>query len=48
MVTNLKGRAYQEKLAELSMVPLEERRKRGDLVQMFRTVSGKDKVDPGW
>ena len=48
MVTNLKDRTYQEKLAELSMVPLEERRKRGDLVQMFRTVSGKDKVDPGW
>ena len=48
MVTNLKGRTYQEKLAELSMVTLEERRKRGDLVQMFRTVSGKDKVNPAW
>ena len=48
MVTNLQGRTYQEKLAELGMVTLEERRRRGDLVQMFRTVIGKDKVNPAW
>ena len=28
------------------MVTLEERQKRGDLVQMFRTVSDKDNVNP--
>ena len=27
---------------------MEERIKRGDLVQMFRTVSGKDKLNPAW
>jgi hypothetical protein len=30
------------------MVTLEERRKRGDLVQMFRTVSCKEKVNAAW
>ena len=31
MVTNLKGKTYEERLAELDMVTLEERGKRGDL-----------------
>jgi len=41
MVTNLKGRTYQERLSELNMVTLEERRKRGDLVEMYKTITGK-------
>ena len=48
MVTNLKGKSYEERLAEMdmvTMVTLVERRKRGDLVQMFKIMSGKDKVD---
>ena len=45
MVTNLKGRTYQEKLTEMNMVTLEARRQRGDLVQMYKILSGKDKVD---
>ena len=45
MVTNLKGKTYEERLAELDMVTLVERRKRGDLVQMYMIMSGKDKVD---
>ena len=48
MVTNLKGKTYQERLAELGMVTLEERRRRGDLVQMFRIMSGKDNVNSAW
>ena len=45
MVTNVKGKSYEEKLAAMGMSTLEERRKRGDLIQMFRIMTGKDKVD---
>ena len=46
MVTNFKGRTYEEKLAEAGMVTLEERRRRGDLIQAFRVMNGIDDVDP--
>ena len=46
MVTNLKGRSYKERLAELGMTTLEDRRRRGDLIQMYRVIAGKDRVDP--
>ena len=45
MVSNLRGATYEEKLAELGMVTLEKRRLRGDLIQMYKTMSGKDNVD---
>ena len=45
MVTDLKGRTYHERLSELKMVTLEERRKRGDLVEMYKTISGKNDVN---
>ena len=45
IVTNLKGRTYEERLSELKMVTLEERRRRGDLVQMYKVLSGKDDVN---
>ena len=45
MVTNLKGRSYEERLAEMGMVTLEERRRRGDLVQVYKVLTGKDNVD---
>ena len=37
MVTNFKGRTYEEKLAEAGMITLEARRRRGDLLQAYRT-----------
>ena len=46
MVTNFKGRTYEEKLAEAGMITLEERRRRGDLIQAYRVFSGVDDVDP--
>ena len=46
MVTNLRGRTYEERLAELGMVTLEKRRERGDLIQAYKVLSGKDQVDP--
>ena len=47
MVTNLKGRTYEERLAELGMTTLEARRKRGDLIQAYKVLSGKDNVNAG-
>ena len=47
MVTNFKGKTYEEKLSEAGMVTLEERRRRGDLLQAYRVFSGVDDVDPG-
>ena len=44
MVTNLKSKNYEEKLVEMKMVTMEERRKRGDLIQMYKVLSGKDDV----
>ena len=46
MVTNFKGRTYEEKLAEAGMTTLEERRRRGDLIQAYRVLRGVDDVDP--
>ena len=46
MVTNFKGKTYEEKLAEAGMITLEERRKRGDLIQAYRVLRGVDDVDP--
>ena len=46
MVTNFKGRTYEEKLAEAGMVTLETRRLRGDLLQAYRVLNGVDDVDP--
>ena len=46
MVSNLRGRTYEERLAELGMVTLETRRLRGDMLQTYRIMSGKDLVEP--
>ena len=45
MVSNLRGRTYEERLAKLGMVTLETRRLRGDMIQTFRIMSGIDLVD---
>ena len=36
---------YEEKLAEAGMITLEARRRRGDLIQAYRTFQGVDNVD---
>ena len=45
MVTNLSEQSYGERLAEMEMTNLEDRRRRGDLIQVFRVMAGKDRVD---
>ena len=46
MVSNLKGKSYEERLAEVNMTTLEKRRERGDLITMYRIMTAKDDVDP--
>ena len=46
MVSNFKGRTYEEKLAEAGMTTLEARRLRGDLLQAYRVLNQVDDVDP--
>ena len=46
MMTNLKSKSYEGRLKELGLTSLVERRKRGDMITMFRIMTGKDKVDP--
>jgi len=43
----LKDKSYEERLRLLGITSLEERRIRGDLIQVFRIVKGFDKVDLG-
>ena len=44
MVTNLKGKDYQQRLQELGITTLEERRERGDLIQAYKVLTGKERV----
>ena len=45
MVSGLKGKSYQDKLTELGLDSLEDRRVRIDLVQTYKILNGIDKVD---
>ena len=46
MVSNLRGRQYEERLVEAGMTSLEDRRERGDMLATYKILSGKDRVDP--
>ena len=45
-VTNLKSKTYEDKLRELGLDSLKDRRKRGDLIQMYKVCSRKLNVKP--
>ena len=45
LVVGLKGRTYEEKLAELGITSLLERRKKMDLIQTFKIINGLDNVN---
>jgi hypothetical protein len=42
----LAGRTYEDRLRELGIVTLEERRHQMDMLQTYKILSGKEKVDP--
>jgi len=44
-VSRLKGSTYEEKLKELNLQTLENRRKRADMIQTFKIVNGFYNVD---
>ena len=46
MIPGLLGATYKEKLVELKLDTLEDRRKRQDLILVYRIISGHDKIDP--
>ena len=45
MVSGLRGTTYNEKLSELDLLSLEERRLVADLVQVFKSIHHIDKID---
>ena len=44
MVSNFQAKNYEDKLLEAGMTTLEKRRERGDLIMMYRIMTGKDDV----
>ena len=48
-LSNVRGATYDEKLKDAGLTTLEERRKRGDMIEAFKTLSGKNNVEKeGW
>jgi hypothetical protein len=45
MISGLKGTTYEEKLREIGLTTLEERRHQADMIQAFKIIRGFDKVD---
>ena len=43
-VESLRGYSYEERLKKLDLLSLENRRRRGDLIQMFKYFKGFDKI----
>ena len=44
MISNLSG-TYEQKLRQLGLYTLDESRKRGDMIEVFKILTGKSKVD---
>ena len=45
MTSGLSGSTYEEKLKEVGLISLENRRKRGDMIQVWKILHGHDHVD---
>jgi hypothetical protein len=49
MVSGLQSQEYEDRLKELKMTTLEERRHQADMLQMFKLKSGAGQLDEaGW
>ncbi len=42
MISGLEGKTYEERLKEVGLLTLEERRHQADMVQAYKIVTGKD------
>jgi hypothetical protein len=47
MVSGLRSRDYEERLKEIGLTTLEERRHRADMLQMYQIMHGGDSLDSG-
>ena len=45
MISNKRGASYEERLGNIGLTTLTERRARGDMIQVFRTMKGFNKVE---
>ena len=45
MVPGLQDKSYQDRLKELGLITLMQRRVRGDMIELYRLLHGFDKVD---
>ena len=45
MVPDLRDLTYEDRLTEMELPTLQSRRERGDLVMMYKIISGKEKID---
>lgn len=45
MVPGLRGKSYEERLQALNLTTLEQRRERGDLIQVYKLINRLDRVD---
>ena len=45
MISDKKGKTYEEQLKSVGLTTLEERRERGDMIETFRTMNGLNRVD---
>ena len=46
MVSGLRGREYEDRLAEINLTTLEERRHQADMSMVYKILTGKEDVDP--
>ena len=46
MISDLGSLSYEERLKALGMESLEDRRRRGDLIQCYKTMNGHGDIDP--
>ena len=45
MVPELKDKTYEERLKEMNLPTLQDRRERGDLITMYKLVNGMERID---
>ena len=46
MVSGLEGKSYEDRLQECGLTSLEDRRQRGDMIEVWKILHGQEDVDP--